>query len=131
MSAADTTVKSLMQWPVATVSEATSLRAVAEALVADEVGALAVVEHDRIIGVIAERDVVRQVAAGVDPDDKRAGDMMSTQPVTVTSTDTVARARALMQEAAVRHLPVVDDGELVGFVSIRDVLEAQSSTPVD
>lgn len=127
MSAADVTVKSLMKWPLATVSESTPMRAVAEALVADEVGALAVVEHDRIIGVIAERDVVRQVAAGVDPDDKRAGDMMSTDPVTVAPTDTVARARALMQEAAVRHLPVVDAGELVGFVSIRDVLEAQTA----
>lgn len=124
MSSAGTTVKSLMKWPVATVAGATSLRAVAEALVADEIGALAVMENDRVVGVIAERDVVRQVAAGVDPDHKRADDMMSVQPVTVTPEDTVEHAVSLMREAAVRHLPVLDAGELVGFVSIRDVLEA-------
>lgn len=125
MSAADATVKSLMRWPVATVAGSASLRDVAEALVADEVGALAVVEHERLVGVIAERDVVRQVAAGADPAYKRADDMMSTDPVTVAPTDTVAHAGALMREAGVRHLPVVDGGVLVGFVSIRDVLGAE------
>lgn len=124
MSAADATVKSLMKWPVATVGGATSLRMVAEALVADEIGALAVIENDRVVGVIAERDVVRQVAAGVDPEHKRAEDMMSVQPVTVTPEDSVAHAASLMREAAVRHLPVLEGGELVGFVSIRDVLES-------
>lgn len=128
MSATDITVKSLMKWPVAVVAESTSLRQVAEALVADEVGALAVMEGSHLIGVIAERDVVRQVAAGVDPEHKRAGDMMSTQPVTVTPEDTVEHAAALMREAAVRHLPVVDRAEVVGFVSIRDVLEAQAES---
>ena len=121
-TAPDVTVKSLMKWPVAVVAESTSLRQVAEALVADEVGALAVVEHGHLIGVISERDVVRQVAAGVDAEHKRAGDMMSTEPVTVTPEDTVEHAAALMREAEVRHLPVVDGTELVGFVSIRDVL---------
>lgn len=122
MSAADATVKSLMKWPVATVDGATSLRAVAEALAADELGALAVVERDRLIGVIAERDVVQQVAAGVDPGQTRASDVMSTDPVTVAPGDSLDQARASMREAAVRHLPVVDGDDLVGFVSIRDLL---------
>lgn len=126
MSAADTTVKSLMKWPVAMVGESTSMRLVADALVADEVGALAVVADDRLIGVIAERDVVRQVAAGADPDHKLAGDMMSTQPVTVAPGDSLQHASDLMREAAVRHLPVVEGDEIVGFVSIRDLFDVWS-----
>lgn len=125
MSATDTTVKSLMKWPVAMVGESTSMRMVADALVADEVGALAVVADDRLIGVIAERDVVRQVAAGADPDATRAGDMMSTEPVTVAPGDSVHRASDLMREAAVRHLPVVDGDEIVGFISIRDLIDVR------
>lgn len=121
MSATDATIKSLMRWPVATVDGATSLRAVAEALAADELGALAVVERDRLIGVIAERDVVQQVAAGTDPDQTRASDVMSTEPVTVSPSDSVDHASDVMREAGVRHLPVLDGDDLVGFVSIRDL----------
>lgn len=127
MSAADTTVKSLMQWPVAMVGESTSMRMVADALVADEVGALAVVSDDRLIGVIAERDIVRQVVFGADPDHTLAGDMMSTEPVTVAPGDSVQHASDLMREAGVRHLPVLDGDDLVGFISIRDLIDVRSS----
>ena len=116
-------VKSLMRWPVATIGGATPLRQVADALVADELGALAVVENGSLIGVISERDVVRQVAMGSDVDHTRASDMMSTEPVTVAPEDDVERAARLMQEAAVRHLPVVEDDGIVGFLSIRDLFD--------
>ena len=114
-------VKTLMRWPVATIGGATALRQVADSLVADELGALAVVENDKLIGVISERDVVRQVAMGADPDHTRASDMMSTDPVTVTPEDSLESAAALMSEAGVRHLPVVADDGTVGFLSIRDL----------
>jgi CBS domain-containing protein len=116
-------VKTRMRWPVAAVGGATPLREVAESLVADELGALAVVENDRLIGVISERDVVRQVAMGADPDHTRAADMMSTEPVTVVPEDTLEHAATLMREAAVRHLPVVEGERIKGFLSIRDLLD--------
>lgn len=118
-------VKTVMRWPVAATGGATPLRVIAEALVADELGALAVVEKDKLIGVISERDVVRQVALGADPEHTRASEMMSTDPVTITPEDTIQDAARLMREAAVRHLPVVKDEQIVGFLSIRDVLDAQ------
>lgn len=123
MNTASSPVKSRMRWPVATIGGATPMRDVAEALVADELGALAVVENHAVIGVISERDVVRQVAAGADPDHTRAADMMSTELVTVGPGDTLDTAATLMREAAVRHLPVLDGEELVGFLSIRDLFD--------
>ena len=116
-------VKTRMRWPVAAVGGATPLREVAESLVADELGALAVVENDRLIGVISERDVVRQVAVGADPDHTRAVDMMSGDLVTVTPDDSLEDAAQLMRDAAVRHLPVVDGDRIKGFLSIRDLLD--------
>lgn len=122
-------VKTVMRWPVAAVGGATPLRAIAEALVADELGALAVIEKDKLIGVISERDVVREVALGSDPEHTRASEMMSTEPVTVRPDDTLAHAARLMREAGVRHLPVVEDDRIAGFLSIRDVLDAQVEAP--
>ena len=124
-------VKSLMRWPVAMVGGATSLRQVADALVTDELGALAVVENDCLIGVISERDVVRQVASGADADEVLAADVMSMETVTVAPSATVGEAASLMLEAAVRHLPVLQDEELVGFLSMRDVFEVYRSAGVE
>lgn len=122
MTHASIPVKSLMRWPVATIPGAASLRQCAEALVSDELGALAVLENDVLVGVVSERDVVRQVATDGDADEVRARDVMSLDPVTVGPDDTAERAVELMREAAVRHLPVLDEGDLVGFLSIRDLV---------
>ncbi len=116
-------VRTLMRWPVATVNLATGLGQVAESLAADEVGALAVIENGSLVGVISERDIVRQIAAGADLEHKRASEMMSIDPVTVGPGDALSRAAHLMREADVRHLPVVEDGSVVGILSIRDVFD--------
>lgn len=118
-------VASLMAWPVASVDVDSTLLATAEALAEDEVGALAVLDdRDGLVGVISERDVVRHVAAGADLRHTRAREVMSVEPVTVSSTETLRHAARLMCDAQVRHLPVLDGEELVGFLSLRDLLEA-------
>ena len=110
-----------MMWPVATVGSGASLRQIAEALTVDELGALAVLENDTLVGVVSERDVVRHVAAGSDLDHTRARDVMSTDPVTVQTDDSLGHAAQLMRDAAVRHLPVLEDDLIAGFLSIRDL----------
>jgi CBS domain-containing protein len=118
----DVSVRSLMKWPVGMVETTATVRECAESLVDDELGALAVVDNDVLLGVVAERDVVRQVAADADLEETEARDFMSFDPVTTTPDATAGEALALMRDAAVRHLPVLDEGELVGFVSIRDLV---------
>jgi CBS domain-containing protein len=112
-----------MMWPVAVVDSGTTLRQAAESLAADELGALAVLEKDTLVGVLSERDVVRHVAAGADLDETLVRDGMSTDLVTVQTDDSLGHAAQLMREAAVRHLPVLEGDLIAGFLSIRDLFD--------
>jgi CBS domain-containing protein len=114
-------VRTVMMWPVATVEALSSLTQVAEALAADEIGALCVIEQDALAGIVSERDVVAHVAAGADPAHLTAGEVMSPDLITITPDDTVLSAARTMREAQVRHLPVVEDGTIAGIVSMRDL----------
>jgi len=115
-------VSRLMSWPVASVETTATLRELAEALAANEVGAAVVVSGARLVGVVSERDVVSHLAAGVDPDRLAVEEVVTLDPVTVAADRTVLDAARDMVEAGVRHLPVVNDhGDVVGIVSLRDV----------
>ena len=102
----------------ATVAEA------AEALITDGVGSLAVVEGRRLVGIFTERDVVRAVSEGADPEDEVVEDWMSETPDTFGPDIEVREAAAWLLEMGYRHMPVMEDGELLGIVSIRDILWA-------
>jgi CBS domain-containing protein len=115
-------VRTVMMWPVATVEALSSLTQVAEALAADEIGALCVIEQDALAGIVSERDVVAHVAAGADPAHLTAGEVMSSDLITIGPDDTVLSAARTMREAQVRHLPVVEDGTIAGIVSMRDLV---------
>jgi CBS domain-containing protein len=112
-----------MMWPVATVETLASLTQVAEALAADEIGALCVVEQGALAGIVSERDVVTHLAAGANPAHVTAGDVMSSDLITVEPEDTVLSVARTMREAQIRHLPVVEDGLIAGIVSIRDLFD--------
>ncbi len=86
------------------------------------IGAVPIVEGEKLVGIFTERDaIVRVIADGRDPDTTRLGDVMTANPDTVKSSDAVLHALELMNEHNYRHLPVVDNGQLVGVVSIRDL----------
>ncbi len=87
------------------------------------VGAILVLEAGRIAGIFTERDVLsRVVAAGVDPKTTPIKSVMTRDPITVASSTTVEEVMEIFTNKRFRHLPVVDDGRLVGLVSIGDVL---------
>lgn len=123
------TVNRLMEWPVATVDSDATLAAVAQALAEYEVGALAVMDDDTLVGVISERDIVVHIAQGANLDHVTAAEVMATELVTVEPTATVVEAARLMIESGVRHLPVLaeENDDLVGFLSVRAVVEALSA----
>ena len=100
-----------------------TVTAVAEALDANDVGAV-VVGLDAIEGIVSERDLVRAVAAHRDTSVLRAGDVASTAIVYCDAHATIDDAAELMLERYVRHLLVEDGGEVVGIVSARDLLGA-------
>lgn len=72
-------------------------------------------------GIVTERDLVNVVADGQDPARVRIADRMTTDLATVESSADITEAAALMGERRIRHLPVVDRGELAGIISIRDL----------
>ena len=94
-------------------------------LLADyEAGALMVMEHGRLFGVLSERDYTRKVALqGRNSKETRVADIM-TRNVLVVSPQTGTRAcMALMSEKKFRHLPVVDGSTVVGMISIQDIMD--------
>jgi CBS domain-containing protein len=107
--------------PEASVADAS------ETLVEDGVGSLGVVSDRRLIGIITERDVVRAIADGADPESEAVADWMSDAPDTFSPDVDVEEAAAWLLEVGYRHMPVMEDGELLGIVSIRDILWALTS----
>ncbi|GAB3016605.1 hypothetical protein GCM10011376_03740 [Nocardioides flavus (ex Wang et al. 2016)] len=116
-------VARVMVWPVATLDADASLQQVAEALAADGIGAVGVVRHGNLVGVVSERDVVHHLAQGANPEHVTAGEVMATDLVTAGPDDRLLDAARRMVEARVRHLPVVDGDDIAGFVSMRDLFE--------
>jgi CBS domain-containing protein len=101
-----------------------SVRNAAERMTERNIGAVAVVEKGTLAGVFSERDIMsRVVAKGLDPDSTEVSDVMSRELVVAASTEDVLSAIQKMHSIGSRHLPVVDDGKLVGMISIRDLLE--------
>ena len=95
------------------------------------VGALAVFESDRLAGIITERDLMAAVADGVDPGRVLAAERMTPAPRTIAHDDLATRAAELMIELGVRHLPVVDHGDVVGVISARDLLRLGRPKPLE
>jgi CBS domain-containing protein len=85
------------------------------------VGAVVVLEGERLAGILTERDILKAVATGFEPD-SRVSDWMTRNPETIESDDTTDHAAALMIHGGFRHLPVVDAGEIKGILSIRDLM---------
>lgn len=101
----------------------TTLRGAAGLLTEETVGVLVVEDTSGVRGIISERDVVRALADGADPDDVRVWDVMADDLLTVPRTTTIADAALAMANNEVRHLVVVEDDEhILGIVSMRDVL---------
>ena len=113
----------IMVWPVATVPGEATLLEVAESLAADGIGAIGVVENGHLAGVVSERDVVIHLAQGANPEHVTAADVMTTDLVTAHPNDQILDTARRMVEAQIRHLPVIEEDKIAGFVSMRDVFE--------
>ena len=113
--------------PTATVFQAIEMMA------GRNIGALPVLERGKLVGMISERDYTRKVVLkGRSSKETPVGEIMTRNPVVVTPGDTVSDCMEIMTNERVRHLPVVDDGELVGILSIGDlvkwIMSAQTAT---
>jgi CBS domain-containing protein len=106
---------------VLTVPADASLGEAAARMAERGVGAVVILEGDSIAAILTERDVMKAVAAGNDGS-APVSEWMTKRPDTIEPDDTTDHAATLMIHGGFRHLPVVEEGKVVGIVSIRDLM---------
>ena len=110
---------------VFTVNYKTDIQSVAQSMDKRKVGAFPVLREGELIGIISERDIATKVVAnGLDPKKTTVLSIMTHNPTTVTPDNDLETCLDLMESGHFRHLPVLDEGKLVGMISIRDILVA-------
>jgi CBS domain-containing protein len=109
---------------VATVTPSATLATVAQRLRLEGIGALVVLDRDKLAGMISERDVVHAFAAHrAEAADIKVADVMTHNVITCRPEDSLTRVLGLMTRHRVRHLPVLEGGRLVGLISIGDAVK--------
>ena len=124
------TVADVMSSPVVTALPDETVAAAATRMEAGTVGSVVVVEGSRPIGILTERDIVRLAAAGPASAGLKVAEMMTADPDVIAPDVSVQDAFASLTERAYRHLPVVEDDDLVGIVSLRDLMHLAQIQPV-
>jgi CBS domain-containing protein len=94
-----------------------------ESMAKHNTGALLVMEGDKMVGILSERDCVRKVdLKGKSARDTKVNEIMTKNVITVQCDQTLEECESLMMDKGIRHLPVYDGEELAGFLSVRDLL---------
>ena len=124
------TVSDVMSAPVVTALSSETLAVAAARMEAERVGSVVVVDGERATGILTERDVVRFGAAGADASATKVSEWMTEDPDTVGPDVDVQEAYNTLAAHGYRHIPVVDDGRLVGVVSMRDLMRVAQIRPV-
>ena len=103
-----------------------TLADVADMMVGHNVGSLIVMQDEDMVGIITERDILRACAATRGPlEFLKVSERMTRCPIVASPNDEVADIMCIMTERRIRHVPVVERGQLVGIVSIGDTVKAQ------
>lgn len=111
---------------VFTCSPSDTLPQAVGCLVEHNIGSLVVLDDDRMVGIITERDMLRAChSGGGSIAEERVRDRMTKEPVVGSLDDDIEHVMGLMTDHRIRHLPVIDGEEIVGLVSIGDVVKAQ------
>lgn len=121
----DTPVAALIERKGSAVHAVASTITIAEAVAEmnkKRIGCIVIVDEGRLAGIFTERDVLRRVVgAELDPKTVRVADVMTRNVVTITPQTTVEQTMEIFAEKQCRHIPVLDQGELRGLISIGDI----------
>ncbi|CCQ91836.1 conserved hypothetical protein, contains CBS-domains [Nitrospina gracilis 3/211] len=116
-------VSDYMSSPVITIPETNTIKDAAEFMHEKQVGSLVVVNGKKPVGIVTETDFARKVVAkGLDPKTAKVGDIMTTPLQTIDCHESVLDANKLMAKKKIRHLVVMDKEELVGIVTVHNLV---------
>ena len=118
-------LSNIMQGKFKTIDQGASVKEAAKRMTAQKIGSLLVEKQKKVIGIVTERDLVRKVVAkGGNAAKVKVERIMSKPLLTIEVTRSINDAQELMAEKHIRHLGVTRGGQLVGVVSVRDLLVA-------
>jgi CBS domain-containing protein len=116
-------VRDAMTKPVLTVGPDHTLRQVAERMAARRIGSAIVIDPDAEgVGILTERDILNALGAGLDPDAERVGTHLTREVVYAGPEWTLTEAASAMASGGFRHLVVMDGAEVLGVISVRDIM---------
>ncbi len=115
-------VSDIMTRATVTDSPSDSLRSAASLMWGHQTGSLLVMSAGELRGIVTERDVMKAVARGMDPETTPVSAVMTADLITVSPDTDVSAAARQMANRWIRHLPVVMDGEVLGMLSQRDLV---------
>jgi CBS domain-containing protein len=107
---------------VLTIEPTVTLGEAARAMRRRDVGAAIVLEDGELVGILTERDLLRAIAESCHPDEHHVRAYMTPDPITLPPDHSPSEAAQIMADRKFRHIPVVEDGQLIGVVSIRDLV---------
>jgi CBS domain-containing protein len=115
-------VSGIMTTDVVTVGPEYNTADVASLMDARGIGSVIVLEDDRVLGILTERDILRVIGQGEDPKNVAAHEALTDDLITIGPNASVEEAARAMVNAKVRHLPVISEAGLIGIVSMRDLV---------
>jgi citrate synthase len=118
----ETTVRDLMTAPAITCPSSDSLASAARLMQQAETGSVVVTDLGKVVGILTERDLLRAAASQATPETEQVSLWMTTHPDVLSPDEKVDAAWSSLTAHHYRHLPVVDNGDLVGVVSLRDLM---------
>jgi CBS domain-containing protein len=122
-------VSEIMTHDVFTTTPTASVAEVASEMVRGRIGSALVMEGGWLAGIFTERDALRAAASGNDLKAASISEWMTAEPVTTSPDAESEEAAQMMAAHGFRHLPVMDDNQVVGIVSLRDVMAARIGRP--
>ncbi|MBC7958369.1 MAG: CBS domain-containing protein, partial [Vallitaleaceae bacterium] len=115
----------IMTTSVVSVEKTTSVRDAAMKMAQSDVGSVVVNDKSKLVGIITDRDItIRGVAENSDLGKVTCGDVMSSNVVTATSTTDMEDVISLMSEHQIKRIPIVDQNNVVGMISLRDISQS-------
>jgi len=118
-------VLDVMTQVVLTADTGTTIAEAASLMAQRRVGSALVVDGPRLLGIFTERDIVKALSQDASATHQAIGHWMTRNPQTIRSDATIEEALERMLDGGFRHLPVVDDDQMVGMISMRDLTRVQ------